>query len=144
MDSSVFNSCTLPSRHLECWRHFVLACRILSQHELSFTQLDLADALLVQFCIKVESLYGRGAITPNMHLHGHLKQVILNFLPICQSLTVNSVVGSILETLTNHNHFKLPTKSKRAILAPHEVDMLKEHYMKLHPAHTSESVIIIS
>ena len=62
----------LPKEHLECWRHYVLACRILCKQQLTLFDIDLADALLLKFCKKVELLYGKDAITPNMHLHGHL------------------------------------------------------------------------
>ena len=37
-------------QHLECWRHFVLACRILCRHSLSLNDSTLADTLLMQFC----------------------------------------------------------------------------------------------
>ena len=72
----------LPSEHLECWRHFVLACRILSQHKISRIELDLADALLMQFCKRVERLHGKEAVSPNMHMHGHLKEVVLDYGPV--------------------------------------------------------------
>ena len=39
--------------------------------------IDKADELLMSFCTGVETLYGNEAITPNMHLHGHLKNVFL-------------------------------------------------------------------
>ena len=71
----------LTGAHLECWRHFVLACRILVQFELSHADTSLADALLLQFCKRVEVLYGKSTVTPNMHLHCHLKECILNFGP---------------------------------------------------------------
>ena len=66
----------LSQDSLECWRHFVLACRILCKHNLSRHDIDLADLLLVQFCRRVQHLYGEASITPNMHLHPHLKEVI--------------------------------------------------------------------
>ena len=72
----------LPNDHLECWRHFVLACRILCQHSLTITELNLADALLIQFCKRVERIYGNDAISPNMHMHGHLKEAILDYGPM--------------------------------------------------------------
>ena len=72
----------LPREHLECWRHFVLACRILCQHSLSKDEVSLADALIMQFCKHVQILYGRSAVTPNMHMHAHLKEDILNYGPI--------------------------------------------------------------
>ena len=72
----------LPQEHLECWHHFVLACRILCQHILSYVELDLADALLMHFCKRVERMYGEDVVTPNMHMHGHLKEVLLDYGPM--------------------------------------------------------------
>ena len=62
----------LPREDLECWRHFVLACRLLCQQRISFTELDLADALLIKFCVRVEQMYGKDVVSPNMHMHGRL------------------------------------------------------------------------
>lgn len=72
----------LPSEQLECWRHYVLACRILCKQCLSQNDIILADALLMQFCHRFENLYGQSSVTPNMHMHGHLKDSILDFGPI--------------------------------------------------------------
>jgi hypothetical protein len=72
----------LPSQSLECWRHFVLACRILCKHHLTTCDIDVADILLLSFCQKVEQLYGKSVITPNMHLHAHLKAVICDYGPM--------------------------------------------------------------
>ena len=69
----------LPVDHLECWRHFVLAYRILCKQSLSNTDIVLADSLLLQFCKRVERMFGEAAITPNMHLHGH---VTLDYGPV--------------------------------------------------------------
>ena len=69
----------LPSQSLECWRHFVLACRILCKHTLSMRDVDLADILLVQFCRRVQHLYGNSSITPNMHM---LRDIILDYGPV--------------------------------------------------------------
>ena len=68
--------------HLECWRHFVLACRLLVQKSISVTDVNTADALLMQFCRRVERMYGTSAITPNMHMHCHLKDIILDYGPV--------------------------------------------------------------
>ena len=37
----------LPRQHLECWIHFVLACRILWKHSLSVDDISLVDATLL-------------------------------------------------------------------------------------------------
>ena len=72
----------LPADHIECWRHFVLASRLLCKHELSTDDIQVADCLLVRFCKKFKQLYTPSAVTPNIHLHAHLAEGILDFGPI--------------------------------------------------------------
>ena len=36
----------------------------------------------MQFCTMFEELYGEEKCTPNMHLHGHLKDCIPNYGPV--------------------------------------------------------------
>ena len=38
--------------------------------------------LLLTFCRRVQELYGENAVTPNMHLHCHLRECVLDFGPI--------------------------------------------------------------
>ena len=45
-------------------------------------QIRLADALLFQFCKRTERMYGKQIITPNMHMHYHLKDCILDHLNV--------------------------------------------------------------
>ena len=73
----------LSTKHLECWRDFVLACRIICKHSL-LTEADigLADAFLLRFCRRVQDLYGELAITPNLHLHAHVEECLLDFGPV--------------------------------------------------------------
>ena len=59
----------LSKEHIECWRHFVLACRKLCKHEIHKDEIMVSDLLLLKFCQKVETLYGQHVITPNMHTH---------------------------------------------------------------------------
>ena len=55
---------------------------------------------LLKFCTKFEQLYGKAACTPNMNLHCHLKEIILDYGPIhtfwCFSFVrYNGILGSI-------------------------------------------------
>ena len=43
---------------------------------------DLADQYLVMFCTKFQALYGPECCTPNMHLHLHLKNCVLDYGPV--------------------------------------------------------------
>ena len=48
----------LSSDDFECWRHFILASRILTQMQLSTNDVELAHVLLLQFCRRVQRMYG--------------------------------------------------------------------------------------
>lgn len=69
----------LPEEHLNCLQTFVIACRLLCKTSISKTDLFLADRKLLDFAIKFERLYGKEAVTPNIHLHMHLKSCIENY-----------------------------------------------------------------
>ena len=72
----------LPKDHLVCWQTFVLACQILCHPFLFLNDIHKADLLLIKFCKTVESLYGTGVVTPNMHMHGHLVECIREYGPM--------------------------------------------------------------
>ena len=57
----------LPNDELECWRHFVLACRRLCKFSVTNDDITVADGLL-KFCKQATRIYGSNAITPNMHI----------------------------------------------------------------------------
>ena len=72
----------LPQEHLECWRRFVLACRFLCKRSLTMADVDLSDLLLLQFGKHVQDIFGEEAVTPNIHMHTHIKEVILDYGPV--------------------------------------------------------------
>ena len=69
----------LPERHMLMWQKFVLACRELCQPTMRLIRLSIADRLLLQVAKMAEELYGAAFLTPNMHLHGHLKESVERF-----------------------------------------------------------------
>ena len=77
---ALFN--VLPLEHLECWCHFVLACRIICKPIVDNRDVILLDTLLLRSCQKVETLYGTKAITLNMHMHCHLAEIIKRYGPV--------------------------------------------------------------
>lgn len=89
----------LPDNHLECWRHFVLTCKLLGKKVLTYSDIELGDRHLMEFCRTFEELYGKDLVTPNMHLHGHLKECLLDYGPFhsfwCFSFErFNGILGS--------------------------------------------------
>lgn len=84
----------------ECWRHFVLACRILCSRQLNIDQIMLGDALLLRFCRRTERIFGWQCVTPNMHLHCHLRSCIVDYGPLqgfwCYAFErYNGILGSM-------------------------------------------------
>lgn len=72
----------IPPQHLECWRLFVLASRLLCKSCLADDDVRLADALLLRFCKEFQSLYGPDSVTPNIHLHAHLVDCVRDYGPM--------------------------------------------------------------
>ena len=99
----------LDQGDFQCWQHFVLASRLLTQPVISISDLHLADALLMQFCRRVERKYGKNMITSNMHMHGHLKECILDFGPIhnfwCLSFERYNGILENYPTITVHQKY---------------------------------------
>ena len=99
----------LPRSHLDCWRYFVLACRIFSRQSLSSSDIVRADALILQYCKKMELLYGESSITPNMHMHCHLKDILIDYGPV-QSYWLFSFerMNGLLGQIPNNNRLIEP------------------------------------
>ena len=72
----------LPDNQLRIWERFVLACRILCQPVITKQEILRADALLLNFCIGMQKLYGKKFLTCNMHVHCHLSDVLVNYGPV--------------------------------------------------------------
>ncbi|OAD69113.1 hypothetical protein PHYBLDRAFT_172942 [Phycomyces blakesleeanus NRRL 1555(-)] len=72
----------LPEAHLSNWTTFVNACQYLSMPSISTAHLDEAHQSLEAFCRECEKLYKVPFLLPNMHLHLHLRETVLNFGPV--------------------------------------------------------------
>ena len=73
---------TLPYDDYQCMILFVRACIILLQPTITLEDLNRADDYLLKFCRHFERLYGKEKCTPNMHLHCHIRETILNYGPV--------------------------------------------------------------
>ena len=72
----------LPSEDYQIWLLFVKGCRILTAPVITIQSLAVAHSSLMQFCKKFESHYGQMQVTPNMHLHSHLVNCVLDYGPV--------------------------------------------------------------
>ena len=81
MDHIIFTSGLKRYAHYQCWLLFVRACSLLSRRVISKSDTKTADLLLLNFCKKHQLLYGKETSTPNLHLHLHLKDCLLDYGP---------------------------------------------------------------
>lgn len=98
----------IPERNYRCWCVFVDACRLLCSRAISQDGIAKLDTLLIRFCQMFECLYGTSSCTPNLHLHGHLKECILDFGPASSFWAfpferLNGILGAVP---TNHKNIE--------------------------------------
>lgn len=79
--SSVALKGLLQPELFQNWLMFVRACCILSRYILTIREVESADLYLLNFCKSFQQLYGSESFTPNLHLHLHLKQCVIDFGP---------------------------------------------------------------
>lgn len=72
----------LPDEDFRIWLLFVRCCTILCSRIISLSNVHEADAYIVQFCKLFQHKYGDASCTPNMHLHMHLSQCLLDYGPV--------------------------------------------------------------
>ena len=72
----------LPVRDYVCWQKFVKSCHLFCRRSISLQQIEEADCLILEFCNMFEQIYGKEHCTINSHLHGHLKECIMDFGPV--------------------------------------------------------------
>ena len=90
----------LPPEHLRCWLLFVKACSITKSRIISVDVAKSADLFLLHFCRCFQSLYGAETCTPNIHLHTHIIECILDYGPLhafwCYAFEwYNGILGSM-------------------------------------------------
>lgn len=69
-------------QHYDCWLLFVKAAYLLCQRSITLQEVNQADEYLMEFCDTFENLYGKHHLNINLHLHGHLKDCVLDFGPV--------------------------------------------------------------
>ncbi len=127
---------------LQCWCHFVLACSILCQHQITNEQLQLADALLLQFCKRCERMYGPEVITPNMHMHAHLSECIQDFGPVHVFWLFSfERYNGILEHLPNNNRSIEIQILKRFMESTDLLSLPKEHHDEFDSIFRSQKLV---
>ena len=85
------------------WKSFTcgtMGCSCLCSQVITETKAMLAHSYLLKFCQAFESLYGKDKVTPNIHLHTHLVDCVLDYGPVYAFwLLVLNVTMAYLESL---------------------------------------------
>ena len=89
----------LPSEHMGCWLLFVCACRAICLPLITTSDVESSHMFFLQFCKRVEELYGKEVFNPNLHLNMHLKECFMDYGPAhafwCFSFErYNGILGS--------------------------------------------------
>ena len=72
----------LPLEDYTLWCIFSKACSLLCRPYIHERDVEKADELLLGFCSGFERRYGQESCTPNLHMHCHLKECILDAGPL--------------------------------------------------------------
>ena len=72
----------IPLNNFNMWQIFVGSCHKLLKPTISIEEIDDTHNLLVLFLKKFAELSGKEHVTPNMHMHLHLKNCSKEFGPI--------------------------------------------------------------
>ncbi|KAG1444379.1 hypothetical protein G6F55_012343 [Rhizopus delemar] len=71
----------LVGEHFINWIRYVEAVRLVTGPLITTDEIQTAHSLFKEFGKTCVQLYGKTAITPNMHMHMHLKECFLDFGP---------------------------------------------------------------
>jgi len=72
----------LPEEHRLYWQSFVDCLSIWGQTIINREEIENGDLAMKDFLIKVEAVWGSKIVTPNMHMHLHLKECLLDYGPL--------------------------------------------------------------
>ena len=73
---------------------------------INVSDVGTSHSLLLTFCRDVEKMYGTARVTPNMHMHTHLTDCVLDYTGLfmgfgCLVLSVIMVYWGIILQITN-------------------------------------------
>ena len=112
--SQVALKAILPDDHYRCWHAFVMACHIMCSRAISKAGVSEMDRYLMSFGRMFEELFGPGACTPNLHLHGHIQECFFDYGPadafwLFAFERLNGILGSVS---TNHQAIEIQLMRK--------------------------------
>ena len=116
----------LEDKYLKCWEWFTLACRSLTKTCITSEDLAYADQHFLLFCKNAEKLYGKSFITPNIHLHNHLKDCVTDYGSVYGFwlFSFERYNGMLGDTVTNNRNIEVQLMKRFSLYKA--VEQLKE------------------
>ncbi|KAG1443667.1 hypothetical protein G6F56_010589 [Rhizopus delemar] len=123
----------LPVSHKNNWALFVQACHIVCRPSVTIADAWSAHKLFQEFAIGVARLYGKNAVSPNMHLHLHLLESIRDFGPIYSFWVYGfeRFNGDIKKIRVNHKSSFEVTYMKKFLQVVHFGDYVRSLPMEI-------------
>jgi hypothetical protein len=72
----------LRAKSYKCWMLFVEACYYLCRPVITAEELGTGHGKLMAFCADFEALYGSSSCFPNLHMHEHILESVLDYDPM--------------------------------------------------------------
>ena len=139
----LLNVCTTWHSSSRPLRVLAILCTelLICGREISSIELTKANLLLLKFCKKVQHLYGNLAITPNMHLHGHIVECVKDYGPIYTFWLFsferyNGILGNYPTNKRNTSE-----QLMRRFIREASSEMFQEHFVKTLPMARNTSVL---
>lgn len=125
--SSLLLKGKITGNAMSSWMKFVKANQILGGPSITDEQIDQAYQLLREFGKECVGIYGITIITPNFHLHLHLKDTIRDFGPIYSTWLygMERANGDIKDVNTNFKQGLEATFMKKYLQHVHAQDYIK-------------------
>ena len=72
----------LPEAHRSYWQSFIDCLSLWGQTIISRKEIEDGDLAMKDFLHKLEAIWGPKIATPNMHMHLHIKDCLLDYGPL--------------------------------------------------------------
>lgn len=130
----------LPKRYLKHWALYVQGTYILLHSSLSYEAIDIAEELLIQFCMKVEDYYDPFMLRFCLHLLIHFAQNVRRWGPMyaLSSNAFEAGIHSMKKLIHNANY--IPSQIARALSEDKALGILKRESMSALTNHFEEVI----
>ena len=71
----------IPGAHYSLWLQSVEVCKLMCSRALFISNETVLDETLMSFCQLFADIFGNQACTPNIDMHGHFKECLLDYGP---------------------------------------------------------------